>query len=366
VLFVPFVANPFRTISIGLMTLNLMLTSKDAVYLSGDFRLTSIKDQAALPDSYDTQKVIPVIRRGWAALIAYMGVASAPPLISDVGQWIGEQMDSIPLDGHFSELSRRLLRFNPFLGRIRGDRRVAFSVVGFWNQRPFMMLLSNFVDSQGHIVEAGPQLRASLRRSTQPEVRAVGTIRPDVFERVRLEKLLRAGSSRLVPEMTRQAVADINASVARRAQGSISEECVSGYLLRTGSAAIGGYRIPADAACLPNWVKKDLEKGGVIGFEPMERREGKVLPIQWKGTTATNVNGTIVRIHEIANTAKPILDSVRSRTHPPDLRHVVRQATAIKDRKRRNNPEESEFLVLHGAIDEAVCALKYNGGDEDG
>src|SRR6476659_2571835 len=134
------------------MTLNLMLTSKDAVYLSGDFRLTSIKDQAALPDSYDTPKLIPVIRRGWAALIAYMGVASAPPLVSDVGQWIGEQMETIPLDGRFSELSKRLLRFNLFLGKIRGDRRIAFSVVGFWNQRPFMMLISNFVDSNGYIV----------------------------------------------------------------------------------------------------------------------------------------------------------------------------------------------------------------------
>jgi len=54
------------------MTLNLMLTSKEAVYLSGDFRLTSIKDQAALPDSYDTQKLIPVIRHDWSALIAYV------------------------------------------------------------------------------------------------------------------------------------------------------------------------------------------------------------------------------------------------------------------------------------------------------
>src|SRR5215467_3416262 len=147
------------------MTLNLVLTSKDAVYLTGDFRLTSIKDQSALPDSYDTQKLIPVIRHGWAALIAYMGVASAPPLISDMGQWIVEQMDSIPLDGSFPELSKRLLSFNLWLGRIRGDRRIAFSVVGFWNQRPFTMLISNFLDSNGNIVDAGPQLRAYVRRS---------------------------------------------------------------------------------------------------------------------------------------------------------------------------------------------------------
>ena len=74
------------------MTLNLMLTSKDAVYLSGDFRLTSIRDLAPIPDSYDTQKLIPVIRHAWTALIAYMGVASAPPLIDNMGQWI---VDSI-------------------------------------------------------------------------------------------------------------------------------------------------------------------------------------------------------------------------------------------------------------------------------
>jgi len=152
------------------MTLNLMLTSRDAVYLSGDFRLTSIQENVALPDSYDTQKLIPVIRRDWAALIAYMGVASAPPLVSDVGQWIVEQMDLIPFDGNFSELSRRLLKFNLLLGKIREDRRIVFSVVGFWNQRPFVMLLSNFLDSNGRVIEAGPQLKAYLRRSNQPEV----------------------------------------------------------------------------------------------------------------------------------------------------------------------------------------------------
>jgi len=85
-----------------------------------------------------------------------------------------------------------------------------------------MMLISNFLDFDGHIVDAGPQLRAYLRKPNQPEVRAVGTIRPDVFERVKLERLLQANSSRrLVPQLTRQAVAEINASVARRSRRSI-------------------------------------------------------------------------------------------------------------------------------------------------
>jgi hypothetical protein len=308
------------------MTLNLLLTSKDAVYLSGDFRLTSLKDQVALPDSYDTQKLVPVIRRRWAALIAYMGVASAPPLVSDMGQWIVDQVDSIPLDSSFAELSRRLLRFDRWLGRIRGDRRIAFSVVGFCDQRPFMMLVSNFLDSDGRTIDAAPHLRAYLRKSNQPEVRAVGTARPDVFERVRLEKLLQAGSSRLVPELIRQAIAEINVNVARRSQGSISAECVTGYLLRSGSAAIGGHGIPEDAACFPNWVRRDLEKGGVIRFEPGEAVEGRLSPIQWKGTTSRTVNGTIVRMHEIANAGKPILNGTEGRPVPHQLRRALQHA----------------------------------------
>src|SRR5215471_8873685 len=107
------------------MTLNLMLTSKDAVFLSADFRLTSATDGAALPDSYNTQKLIPVIRQEWSALVAYMGVAYAPPLITDMGQWISEQVGSIPSDGDPSELSKRLVALNASLERIRGDRRVA-------------------------------------------------------------------------------------------------------------------------------------------------------------------------------------------------------------------------------------------------
>jgi hypothetical protein len=355
------------------MTLNLILTSKDAVYLSGDFRLTSASDQAALPDSYDTQKLIPVIRQGWAALIAYMGVASAPPLMSDMGQWIVEQMDSIPLDGSFSEISRRLLKLNVWLGRIRGDRRIALSVVGFWNQRPSMILISNFLDLHGRITEAGPQLRAYLRRTNQPEVHAVGTVRPDVFERVRLERLLKASSSRrLVPHLIRRAVAGINAIVARRSRGSISEECVTGYLLRSGSAAIGAHGIPENAACFPNWVRRDLEKGGISGFEPAAHQEGKLVPVRWTGTTTTISNGTIVRVHEIANAGKPILDGTQRMEHSRmwksleadapmhHLSYLLQHTQMItKDRQRRPAPgEQHHVVVLRG--DDAIRVVKYS------
>jgi hypothetical protein len=300
------------------MTLNLMLTSRDAVYLSGDFRLRSTMDQAPLADSYDTQKLVPVIRQGWTALIAYMGLASAPPLIRDMGQWIVEQMDSITLDGSFSELSRRLVRLNMWLERIRGDRRIAFSAVGFKAQQPFMMLISNFMDLDGRVADAGPQLRTYIQTPNHPEVRAVGSIRPDVFERVRLERLLQVSSSRrLVPELTRRAVAEINANVSRRSQGSVSEECVTGYIHRSGSAAVGAHGIPENAACFPNWVRKDLEKGGLTGFEPTGHSDGKGLPIQWKGMTVRILNGIMVRTHEITNAGKPIFNEIGRPGHSP-------------------------------------------------
>jgi hypothetical protein len=217
-----------------------------------------------------------------------------------MGHWIVEQVHAIPPDGAASELSQRLLRLNAWLGRIRGDRRVAFSIVGFQKGRPFMMLLSNFVDPAGRITDAGPHLTAYLRTPNQPEVRAIGTMRPDVFERVRLVRMLQANASRgVVPQLIRQAVADINAIVARRSQGSISEACVSGCLLRSGAAAIGAHGLPTDAACFPHWLRRDLEHGGISGFQPLG--DESVSPIRWKGTTARIVNGTTVRTHEIAN-----------------------------------------------------------------
>ena len=318
------------------MTLNLMLTSKAAVYLSADFRLVSLEDQTPLPDSYDTQKLIPVIRHGWTALVAYMGIASAPPVIADMGQWIGDQTDAIPPDGNWSELSTRLLHLNGALGRLRGDRRIAFSVVWFRDRQPWMMLISNFINLDGAITPAAPQLTAYLRTPHRPEVRFVGTVRPDIFDRVRLVRMLQANATRgVVPQLIREAVAGINADVARRSDGSISEACVSGYLLESGAAAIGGHGIPADAPCFPGWVRRDLARAGVVGFESPDRGDA-TSPMQWMGTTARVVRGRLQRVHEIANAGVPLL---ADRDHPgprptwtPGVRgakHAVRITLAV-------------------------------------
>jgi hypothetical protein len=134
---------------------------------------------------------------------------------------------------------------------------------------------------------------------------------------------------------------------------------VTGYLLRSGSAAIGTHGIPENAACFPNWVRRDLEKGGVVGFERLAIQEGNV-PAHWKGTTTTVLNGTIVRVHEITNTGKPILDAT-----VPDVpvhRSYVLQHTRMMTRQRQRRPvsgEQQNVVVLRG--DDAIRVVRYSG-----
>ena len=163
------------------MTLNLMLTSKNAVYLSGDFRLT-YPDTGSFTDNLDTQKLIPVIRFGWGALIAYTGVANAPAPFRDMGDWVSAQMDSIPMTGSINELLKWLLVADSWLTKVSSETRLAFSVVGFIQRKPFMILMSNFLDLDGHITQPRSHLEVLQRRPKQPEVRIVGdtkAVQPD-------------------------------------------------------------------------------------------------------------------------------------------------------------------------------------------
>jgi hypothetical protein len=94
------------------------------------------------------------------------------------------------------------------------------------------------------------------------------------------------------------------------------------------------------------------------------------MPIQWKGMTTTTFNGTMVHVHEIANTGQPILDgkprhSLR-KFHDADasmhLLSVVLQHSQImtRDRQRRCAlGEQSHVVVLHGA--DAIRIVKYSG-----
>ena len=123
------------------MTLNLMLTSEYAVYLSGDFRLTY--KTGSITDDYNTQKLIPVFKFGWGALVSFAGIAKTSNGL-DVGDWIAKQLHNIPMKAKVETLSKALLESNTWLSKISPHQPFIVSVVGFSGRRPFATVLSNF------------------------------------------------------------------------------------------------------------------------------------------------------------------------------------------------------------------------------
>src|SRR5882762_8993985 len=111
------------------MTLNLLFTSRHAIYLTGDFRFT-YKDKGRPPvDDIFAQKLVPVIKAEWCALVSFCGVAKTSTGI-DVGDWIVEQARQAVIGEKFAD----------FVGRLRGadrglapldDKRLTILITGF-------------------------------------------------------------------------------------------------------------------------------------------------------------------------------------------------------------------------------------------
>jgi hypothetical protein len=96
------------------MTLNICLTTRNAVYLSGDFRLTYTQGQKRwFEDNFDSQKLIPIVKYGWCGLVAFCGVAKLPNG-RQVGDWIAEQVRAEDMG---SALRLDLLRQRPVARR---------------------------------------------------------------------------------------------------------------------------------------------------------------------------------------------------------------------------------------------------------
>ncbi len=128
------------------MTLNLMLTSRSSVYLSGDFRLTR---GGKTEDDLDVQKLVPTFKFGWSALVSFTGIAKTDRG-QDVGDWVSARLNAIPVEAKFAELPKSLLAADHWLTKLSGYRKLAFSIVGFVRRRPVAMVISNFLDMDGH------------------------------------------------------------------------------------------------------------------------------------------------------------------------------------------------------------------------
>ena len=298
------------------MTLNLMLTSRNAVYLSGDFRLTQI-NTGKFTDNLDTQKLIPVIRFGWGALIAYTGIANAPAPFHDTGDWVSAQMDSIPMRGSIDELPKRLLTADAWLTKISGDNRLAFSIVGFLGRKPFMMLVSNFLDLEGHMTDARSHLEVFRLKPKQPEVRIAGDINAvTAADKEYLKLLLQQNADH---EVIRKNLALVNTKASQRS-ALISQECVIGYIIPSGEAQISPYGIGDHVLYMPKFVIRDFKKDGIVGFVPKIDEQGNPLLPGWVGMTARiqggqNRDAIVGVIHALRNVSEPVSNGVYRKGH---------------------------------------------------
>ena len=189
------------------MTLNIVLTSPHAVYLSGDFRWS--RDGKAMPEDYNQQKIFPIGRLGWSALISYCGLASGPG-VPNMGAWVDDQLASLPIDASSDRLIAALMEADRILARTLSQ--LAFTVVGFDGRNPFVAVLSNF-DVSGRDLRLTRKLTLSKLRPKQPEVRFHGDhahVTPE--ERASLKAALSGSDLQNVPVL----MAQLNASAAQR------------------------------------------------------------------------------------------------------------------------------------------------------
>jgi len=239
------------------MTLNLMLVSRSAVYLSGDYRLTY--DPGRWKDDPNTQKLIPIFTYQWSALVSFAGVARTSRGL-DVGDWVSQQLDGIEMDANFDELPRRLLTANSWLSRVDGYRPLIFSIVGFISRRPVAMVISNYSDINGHLFNPLlPHLKKFESKPNEPKVQVAeerkAVCREDIAD---LKMMLKENRN---PREIQAAMAEANASAHDRSL-TISQECVTGHLLPTGKAEVTPHGIDDRAEYLPGFVNRHYARQG--------------------------------------------------------------------------------------------------------
>jgi len=294
------------------MTLNVTLVSRHAAYLSSDFRTTNVVT-SGVTDDLRTQKLVPLIRHGWSAMIGYTGIAGAPGIMRDTGDWLLERIDSLSMKATPDDLFHQLLTADRWLGRVPiALRRHAFVVVGFVGRRPFLSLISNFHAGSQQLAKANPKLQIFKLPAREPTILVTGaTPAVRVESRDLLMSLLRRNAS---PQDLREALATINATASASEAGrGVSSQCVTGYLLPTGACEFGPHGIPENVPYIPGFIIQSFLESGTIGFEQKLDESGVESPPQWVGTTARSQSNDgdpniVLWLHAMRNVGPPISD----------------------------------------------------------
>ena len=282
------------------MTLNLMYSSRQAAYLTGDFRYTYSDGRSE--DDLSAQKLVPVIKYDWYALVSFCGVARTSKGL-DVGNWIAEQSRPDLLREPFQDFLARLKGANKWLSQIHGNKPITISIVGFRQKKPFVMCLSNYQDIEGRIFEnPGPQLRTFELSPQKPHVRLFGDSQA-VSHDERFKLLWGLGMATHVK--TLELLAQVNRAAARRSP-TISEQCLVGQLVPTGRGVIVPYGIDPEAEYMPGFVKRLLEAQGVDTLQLKTDAEGVPLKPSLRQMAFRTLDETHFSVLEFHNVLAPV------------------------------------------------------------
>lgn len=293
------------------VTLNLIMTSRQAVYLSGDFCLYYPHEKKSVTD-VTVQKLIPVGRYDWNALVSFCGIAKTPSGL-DVDRWIVNNVNAGDKGESVDDFIDRLTGNDTWLREFSDrDRSLTISICGFHGKRPFAICLSTVEKFDGPLSK-GPRRRL-VRTGLKPK-------NPQLFvfgmrdachkdSRDHLRTLIRARKQDHVGVMREISMANSDAS---RHSDYISSECVVGHLLPVGTGEVTPYGIEDGREYMPEFVAEFMDTTGVTGFELKTDEDGKPLKPRWKGMTlkSERVEGRgrmILQVHAFANVGKPLGD----------------------------------------------------------
>ena len=262
------------------MTLNIACLSRHAVYLTGDFRLTPTRPGV---DETTTQKIVPVIKTGWCALVAYSGVAQLPSGL-DVGRWIAEQSRPEQMREPLADLLQRLHKAEQWLPRLNTAHRwLTICVVGFDGRHPFSYVFSNHLDGDGKSTPPTSTLLQVKDKPRKPTVRAFGSGARwmTAEERGAVRDLLVDNHE---ADATLHALGIVNARVAERTP-TVSSACMVGYIDAAGNGRLTSCGVDESREYIPDFVSRDLAAKGVTSLVAKVDPLGKPLPRMWRGMT---------------------------------------------------------------------------------
>jgi hypothetical protein len=267
-------------------------------------------------DNLNTQKLVPIVRFGWSALVAWTGIAKTNT-DRDVGDWLAETLQGIGRDASFEELPRRLKTADQWRRKCPHCQDLTFSVVGFVGRKPVALVVSNFTNFNGPLTRRSQNLEVDRRKPTDSEVFVLG----DLTGVSNDSKLLlrRALLNADTPARVHATMAAVNAVASERStSGTISKECVTGHLLPSGAGEVIPHWIPADARYVPGFVARFMAASGIKSLTPKTDESGNLLPPRWNGAAFKyqqlgNLRGTAT-VHSFANVAGSAVDAIPPKT----------------------------------------------------